>query len=142
MNQEGYRDPTAERAVGNIRKTQGLRFPKQKIRKKRKAHKASILQQKDGTCYLCRKLHGDYSVKKGIHEHHVFDGNPNRSISEAEGFKVYLCTDHHLYGSEAVHRNHEMMLLVQQDCQREYEKTHTREEFMKKIGKNYLSEAI
>lgn len=113
-----------------------LMFPKNPVRKRKKKHKPSILQKKDGTCYLCRKLYGDYRVQ-GIHEHHVFDG-PNRSISEAEGFKVYLCADHHLYGTEAVHRNHEMMLLVQQDCQRAYEQDHTRREFADLIGKNYL----
>lgn len=117
-------------------KNAGLLFPKRTVKKKRKRHKPSILQKKDGTCYLCRKLHGDYRVQ-GIHEHHVFDG-PNRSISEAEGFKVYLCTDHHLYGPQAVHRNHEMMFLVQQDCQRAYEQNHTRQEFVELIGKNYL----
>lgn len=119
----------------------GLMFPKQKRKKKRKKHKPSIIHRKDGTCYLCMKLHGDYSTKRGIHEHHAFDGNPNRSISEAEGFKVYLCSaEHHQYGPEAVHQNHEMMLLVQQDCQREYEKTHTRADFMKLIGKNTLED--
>lgn len=117
----------------------GLMFPKQKRKKKRKVHKPSIIHRKDGTCYLCIKLHGDYSIKRGLHEHHAFDGNPNRAISEAEGFKVYLCSEkHHQYGPEAVHRNHEMMRLVQQDCQREYEKTHTRQQFMRLIGQNTL----
>lgn len=114
-----------------------MMFPKQKQTKKRKKHKASILQEKDGTCYLCRKLHDDYRKHAVIHEHHVF-GGANRSVSEAEGFKVYLCLEHHETGEEAVHRNNEMMRILQRDAQQEYERTHTREEFMRLIGRNYL----
>lgn len=109
-------------------------------KKKRKKHKPSILHDKDGTCYLCMKLDNDYSQKRHLQEHHIFNGNPNRSISEAEGFKVYLCLEHHTVGPAAVHNNHENMRILQQDAQREYEKTHTREEFMGMIGRNYLEE--
>lgn len=105
--------------------------------KKRKKHKASILQEYDGTCYLCRILIGDYSRKPYLHEHHIFPG-PNRVISEAQGFKVKLCPEHHLIGPEAVHNNKNMMRLLQQDAQEEFEKTHTREEFMSLIGRNYM----
>lgn len=114
-----------------------LLFPKTQTKKKRKRHKASILHKKDGTCYLCVKLHGDYRYHKILHEHHVF-GGPNRAISEAEGLKVHLCPEHHETGKEAVHTNHEIMRIVQQDAQRAYEKNHTRQQFMKLIGRNYL----
>lgn len=117
----------------------GLRFPKPAKKKKRKAHKQSILHKKDGTCYLCMKLHGDYRIHPVVHEHHVFDG-PNRAISEAKGFKVYLCLQHHLYGPEAVHTNNKTMRLIQRDVQRAYEQTHSREEFMALIGRNYIEE--
>ena len=43
-------------------------------------------------------------------------------------------------GKEAVHNNAEMMKVLRQDGQRAFEKTHTREEFMKLFGKNYLEE--
>ena len=115
----------------------GLLFPKPGGKKKRKSHKRSILQRKDGTCYLCARLHGDYRQHPVLHEHHVF-GGPNRDISEAEGFKVYLCPAHHLEGPEAVHRNINSMRLIQRDAQATYEKTHTREEFMAMIGRNFL----
>ena len=117
----------------------GLMFPKTPTRKKRKVHKASILHRKDGTCYLCMKLNGDYSFKY-TEEHHVFGGKGNRDISEAEGLKVYLCLWHHREGPEAVQNNKKNNRLVQQDAQREYEKTHTREQFMTLIGRNYLEE--
>lgn len=118
-------------------KSAGMMFPKEANRKKRKAHKKSILQEKNGTCYLCIRLHGDFRIHRITHEHHIYDG-PNRSISEAEGFKTYLCLEHHQYGPEAVHNNKENMRILQQDCQKEYERTHTREEFMRLIGRNFL----
>ena len=115
-----------------------MKYPKQKRRKKRKEHKPSILHQKDGTCYLCIKLRKDYRIHPVVHEHHIF-GGPNRQISEAKGLKVYLCPEHHLWGHQAVHNNHEIMRLLQQDGQRAYERTHSREEFMALIGRNYLN---
>lgn len=114
-----------------------MMFPKPQRKKKRKRHKASILHCKDGTCYLCMKLKEDYRIYPVVHEHHIYDG-PNRSISEAEGLKVYLCLEHHIWGPCAVHNNKENMRLLQMDGQRAYERTHTREEFMELIGRNYL----
>ncbi len=114
-----------------------MMFPKPQRRKRRKKHKASILHCKDGTCYLCMKLRKDYRLYPVVHEHHIYDG-PNRSISEAEGLKVYLCLEHHIWGPGAVHNNQENMRILQQDGQRAYERTHTREEFMELIGRNYL----
>lgn len=116
----------------------GLMYPKPKKVKKRKKHKQSILHSKDGTCYLCIKLNGDYRQHRVTHEHHIYDGKPNRAISEAEGLKVYLCLSHHLDGPEAVHNNSKNMRLLQQDGQRAYEQNHTREEFMELVGRNYL----
>jgi hypothetical protein len=83
------------------------------------------------------KLDHNFAIHKGLHEHHVFDGQ-NKQISEENGFKVYLCWQHHTYGQQAVHNNIDNMRLIQQDIQREYEKTHTREQFMRLIGRNYL----
>ena len=82
-------------------------------------------------------LYGNYQIHRVTHEHHVF-GGPNRSISEAEGFKVHLCPVHHEFGPEAVHRNIEMLRILQQDCQREYESAHSRQQFIRLIGRNYL----
>lgn len=117
--------------------TEGLMFPKQPKKKKRKIHKKSILHQKDGTCYLCMRLHQNYRKYPIVHEHHIYCGK-NRRISEANGFKVYLCPAHHEFGQDAAHRDHEVMRLMQQDCQRVFEETHTREEFMELIGENFL----
>lgn len=109
----------------------------------RKRHKKSILQEKDGTCYLCRILHDDCRPK-GIEEHHIFYG-PNRAVSEAEGMKVYLCHSHHQYAydsnPEAIHGNpvsRKTDRLLKEIAQQEYEKTHDRDEFMSLFGRNYL----
>lgn len=116
----------------------GLMFPKPSPRKKkRKRHKSSILQERDGTCYLCRKLHGDCRKHSYLEEHHIFDG-PDRAKSEAEGLKVYLCVSHHREGTEAAHKNREIMRLLQLEAQEAYERDHSHEEFMKLFGRNYL----
>ena len=117
----------------------GLMFPKTKNRKKRKKHGKSILHCRDGTCYLCMKLDGNYGEQRTLHEHHVY-GGALRAVSEREGFKVYLCLRHHIDGAEAVHNNQKNMRIIQRDCQREYEKTHTRQQFMDLIGRNYLED--
>lgn len=115
-----------------------LLYPKRKSKKRRKRHSESILPW-DGGCYLCEKLHGDYSIKK-TEVHHVYFGTGQRDISEAWGFTVHLCRKHHIHagGPEAVHRNHETCLIIQQDVQRKFEKTHSRKEFMALIGRSYL----
>lgn len=104
---------------------------------------ASILHKKDGTCYLCMLLHGDLSLKE-TEEHHIFYG-PNRPLSEAEGLKVHLCHSHHQYAydsnPEAIHGNpksRDTDRLLKRIAQQEYEKTHSRDEFMSLFGRNYL----
>lgn len=105
--------------------------------KKKKKHKASIMHEKDGRCYLCMLLNDDFRFHNNLHDHHIFGGS-NRPVSEAEGLKVWLCPEHHTIGAAAVHLNHENMLLLRREGQRVYEETHSREEFMKKFGRNYL----
>lgn len=122
-------------------KTARLKFPKETKKKKRRKHKESILQNRmDGTCYLCARLHGDYRIHKCREEHHIFLGNPGRKLSEAEGLKVYLCLEHHQTGPEAVHKNQRILRLLQQDAQRTFEKTSSRERFMELFGRNYIDE--
>lgn len=116
-----------------------MMFPKPKKQKKTKKHKDSILHRRDGTCYLCM-LNRDYRRHPVVHEHHIYDGRPNRQISEEEGLKVYLCVKHHIDGPEAVHNNIKNMRILQKEGQKAYEKEHSREEFMQRIGRNFLEE--
>ena len=96
------------------------------------------MQKKDGTCYLCKLLHDDYS-EKYTEEHHVFGGWANRDLSERYGLKVYLCIYHHREGKEAVHNNHELMMRLKALGQQSFEQ-HYQENFREIFGKNYKEE--
>lgn len=97
----------------------------------------SILQEKDGRCYLCMQLNGDYAVRGGLQEHHAVFGTAGRRLSERYGLKVYLCPQHHVIGSMAVHNNHELAGLLQKKAQEAFEETHTHEEWMDIFGRDY-----
>lgn len=103
--------------------------------------KQSIIQRKAdwNRCYLCMLLKDDY-VEKHCETHHAFDGVARRKKSEAEGLTVRLCIPHHREGPEAVHRNRQMMLIIQRAAQRAYEKDHTRQQWMELMRKNYLED--
>lgn len=74
-----------------------------------------------------------------LEEHHIFFGTANRKVSEKNGLKVWLTVEEHK-GTYGVHGKYgrDLDIKLKQDAQRKYEKTHTREEFIKLIGKNYL----
>ncbi len=101
----------------------------------------SIIHRKDGTCYLCVKLHSDYS-EKCTQEHHAIHGAGRRKLSEKYGLKVYLCFRHHTAdgGSEAVHRNAETDLFVKREAQKAFERRWPTLNFREIFGKNYLEE--
>ena len=61
--------------------------------------------------------------------HEVYGGR-NRKRSILNGFIKLLCRE--------CHSNEEILNQLKIDTQKEYEKTHTREEFIKIIGKNYI----
>lgn len=103
----------------------------------------SILHDKrDGTCYLCILLHGDYD-RKSTQEHHVVFGTSNRRLSEKYGLKVYLCMEHHLHdgGPEAVHRNANIRRLLAEQAQMVFEKKYPSLSFRTIFGMNYISRA-
>lgn len=121
----------------------GLMHPKETRKKKRKKHAQSIMQEKsEKRCYLCMLLEGDYRIKE-VQEHHVCFGTANRAKSEAMGLKVNLCIErHHETGPQAAHRNAEMARILQREAQKAYEETHTRDEWMAEIGRNYLGNSF
>ena len=86
----------------------------------------SILQSRK-ECYLC-------GTTINLHEHHVIHGTSNRKNSECTGLKVWLCFPHH----EFVHKNRIADLQLKEFAQQEFEKSHTREEFIQIFGKSYL----
>lgn len=101
----------------------------------------SIMQEKDGTCYLCMKYRGDYSTMI-TQEHHVVFGTANRKQSEKYGLKVYLCPMHHLASgcADAVHRNKTTKLYLCKEAQKAFEREHPTLSFMDIFGINYLDD--
>lgn len=93
----------------------------------------SILSNKK-KCFVCGKT-GMLDV------HHIYGGR-NRSVSDANGFWVYLCRWCHTGGGHSIHNDPEHRLdnELKQACQTVYERTHTREEFMELVGRNYRDE--
>lgn len=91
----------------------------------------SILQNRK-ECYVTGRT-------EGLHKHHVFGGS-NRRISEKKGFYIWLIPSLHNLSDKGIHFDKSFDLSVKRACQREYEKTHSREEFMKLIGRNYLED--
>ena len=88
-------------------------------------------------CYLCREW-GGYSNSRFLEEHHIFEGTANRRKSEQWGMKVWLCSDHHRNGADAVHRNKEVALWLKIKAQKKFEEEHTRVEFRQEFGKSYI----
>ena len=75
-----------------------------------------------------------------LHKHHVFYGTGNRKLADEDGLWVYLCGHHHNLSQDGVHFNKELDMGLKQLGQTAYEKTHTREEFMERYGRNYLGD--
>lgn len=99
----------------------------------------SIMQKKDGTCYLCRKLYNGDWIQE-TEEHHVMFGTADRKLSEHYGLKVYLCLAHHRNSDEAVHKNNYNDKLLKMDAERIFIKHYSKEKWMEVFGKNYLEE--
>lgn len=97
----------------------------------------SIMQEKDGTCYICKMLEHDYSQKL-TQEHHVFFGTANRKMSEKYGLKVYLCLNHHTSGKNAVHQNREISDRLKEKAQITFQKKFPELNFREIFGKNYI----
>ena len=81
---------------------------------------------KTGRCECCGK------VCKKLDPHEVYGGS-NRKRSIKNKFIKLLCRE--------CHSNEKVITQLRIDTQKEYEKTHTREEFISLIGKSYLKES-
>ena len=103
-------------------------------KKKQRCSVNSVLQDTK-ECYITH-------ATEGLHKHHIFFGTGNRKISEQNGFWVYLRSDFHNGANYGVHGKdgHALDITLKAACQRKYEETHSREEFMKLIGRNYIED--
>lgn len=90
------------------------------------------IMQSEKKCYITGRT-------TGLHHHHIY-GGANRQVSEKNGFWVYLAAELHNMSDSGVHFNRALDLALKAECQRKFEETHTREEFMRLIGKNYLTD--
>lgn len=88
--------------------------------------------QTEKVCYITGSIYN-------LHRHHIYAGG-RRKISEEHGFWVYLTGALHNQSNDGVHgkNGHALDMKLKQDCQRKFEETHSREEFMAIIGKSYL----
>lgn len=91
----------------------------------------SILQS-EKKCYITGST-------TGLHKHHIF-GGINRTNSEKHGLWVWLKWDRHIADSpyRTPHNDAEVDLMLKKDAQRKFEELHTREDFMRIFGRNWL----
>ena len=80
-------------------------------------------------CWVCGRV-------TGLERHHVL-GGPNRKWSEKYDLTVWLCREHHT-GTNGVHNARDLSLQLRQAAQVAFERDHTREEWMRIFGRNYL----
>lgn len=97
------------------------------------SHKVSVLQGTARECYITGRT-------DNLHKHHVYYGTGKRAVSDKYGFWIWLIPELHNMSGEGIHNgNITLDIQIKQDCQRAFEaQGHTREEFMRLIGKNYL----
>ena len=92
--------------------------------------KPSIMQR-EKYCYIS-------GSERDLHLHHIYFGRGLRKISDDNGFWCYLQAKYHNASNKGVHFNRELDLYLKRECQKKFEETHTRAEFMALIGRNYL----
>ena len=93
----------------------------------------SIMDTEPGTCFIC-------GAHRETIRHEVFCG-PNRSISKKHGFWVNICPVpwcHQDVHTHAIIMGEDIDLRLKRMVQSEYEREHTREEFVQLIGRSYL----
>ena len=89
----------------------------------------SVLQD-EKKCWICGSM-------VDLERHHIMSGTANRKLSERYGLWCYLCYRHHT-GPGGAQYNRVLNRELRMYAQMAFERTHTREEWMKVFGKNYL----
>lgn len=89
----------------------------------------SIMQEKK-CCWVCGSPH--------VELHHVFYGTGLRSLSDEHGCTVWLCRTHHTEKPLGVHHNPDLDKWIKRMTQLKFEQTHSREEFIRLFGRNYV----
>lgn len=96
------------------------------------SHSYSILQGENKICYIS-------GATASLEKHHIYFGHKNRAVSDKYGFWVWLTSELHR-GTNGVHgkNGHNLDLMLKQSCQKEFEKTNSREMFIKLVGRSYI----
>lgn len=81
-------------------------------------------------CFLCGST-------CNLELHHIMHGTANRRLATLYGLTCWLCRNHHT-GKFGVHTHSDLNRQLQMTAQNAFEQTHTRQEWMKIFGKNYL----
>lgn len=127
------------------KKTKKIINIKECINCKNKEYKSNNHQIKKKSSKLAKLEKSRYSVftddlehciicgKRKDHIHEIFFG-AYRQRSIKEHMVLPLCTYHHTQ----IHKDIELSLYWKRSCQKEFEKSHTREEFIKTFGKSYI----
>ena len=89
--------------------------------------------QKSKECWFCH-------TTQNLHHHEIYFGSANRKKSIQYGMQVWLCGPHHNMSGHSVHHDHNMDLKLKRWGQEQFEKEHSREEFMSIFHKNYLGD--
>ena len=89
----------------------------------------SIISKKR-ECWYCH-------TTQNLQLHHCFR-TPYRNASDRYGLTVWLCAEHHT-GDNGVHGyNKTLDRELRKAAQEAFERTHTREEFIRNFGRSYL----
>jgi 5-methylcytosine-specific restriction endonuclease McrA len=83
------------------------------------------------SCQLCGSF-------RQLEQHHIF-GASNRKKSSRYGYVITLCHNCHNEPG-GIHSNRANSNELKRMAQTEFEKTHSREEFISEFGRNYLME--
>lgn len=110
-----------------LKRNKGIRKVTDKQKELNK-NRFSIFTNDFNKCYYCKKSKKE-NEKLDLHE--VYGGS-NRTRSIKNGFVIPLC--------RMCHSNEEIIRRLRIIIQKEYEKTHTRQEFIQIFSKNYIKE--
>ena len=90
---------------------------------------AFVTKEDRPLCMLCGR--------PAVHRHHVFFGTANRKQSERYGMVAWLCRECH-QGQKGVHNNRQADLSLKREFQTIFEQNHSKDEFIRLFGKNFL----
>lgn len=112
---------TGQKRIESTLKSGQMKKKSNKLAKLERQRDKEII--KSGICEFCGKF------SKRLDPHEIYGGS-NRKRSIKYKFIKLLCRE--------CHSNENIINQLRIDTQKEYEKSHTKEEFIKLIGKSYL----